>query len=178
MKGFQIFAFLFVVGHCAQAAGPVKAFCLEELRHRYGNNTAAIHRSYSKTGESACFPLKTHVAKCLDKTLFAAIRIYDPAQLKDKTITPSVTVSDLITGLQNYFAVDKLPGFRDFLQRCSHNGGERFSYRRVISVGDFSHRCVCDLGNDYKCLAYEHVGSTFHCGEVEELSKILYENDE
>jgi hypothetical protein len=162
------FAILWIAIPSASAAPPHQ-YCLEELRREYGNSSDRIQRLYEKTGESACFSLKTHVSKCLDRALLSLISVTDSQQIetyKKGGPLPSISLEDLESSMGHYVNVNKLPGFKDFLERCSHPSKDSGLYKRVVTVGDFSKTCACDLGNDDKCLAYEHVRQMFSCGEA------------
>lgn len=166
---FFILAFI-VFARCGQ---PVRQFCLEELKREYNNLTDIIQQKYAHTGENNCFDLKIHVARCMDRSMYALIRALDPQQLKDKTKIPSLSVANLESSLKHYVDVHNLPGFEDYLIRCAHFEQTKGLYTKVITVGDFSKRCACDLGSAERCRAYKHVGGIFACGNAEPLSMVL-----
>jgi hypothetical protein len=171
----HLLGFLCFIGFLVSIEGapPTHKYCYEELTKQHPNSPNTVDRLYSSTGESACFELKTHVARCLDKSLYALVQEIDPAQLSDKTKIPSVEIGELEAALSFSVNVGLLPGFKDVLSRCSHQERDSGLYKQVISVGDFTKKCSCDLGNDDRCRAYKHVGQMMHCGEAEPLPLVL-----
>lgn len=152
-----LLAFCFVCGNTQKT---VKPFCLQELRRRFADEQE-VQRRYVQTGEGTCFALKSHVARCLDRSLLELARTIHP---KDHTKIPSVDLEIMEEALGHYFNLDKLKMVKALLKDCAHMDD---TGKPVITAGDFSKRCACDFGNTRDCLAYEHIKGIFGCGPVE-----------
>jgi hypothetical protein len=171
MKSLLVLVALLACG--IQAGNPIHQYCLEELKREHPYSSATVDRLYAQTGEDACFDLKVHVARCLDRSLYTLIQATDSDQLRDKSKVPSVELTELERSMAHYLNVDLLPGFKDVLSKCSHPEQKGGLFKKVISVGDFSKRCDCDFGNEDHCLAYKHVGEVMNCGNAEPAPMVL-----
>lgn len=158
-----LFCLVFLVCLVVRIEGS-RRFCLEQLQNEYGNNSQIVLQNYEKTGENKCFKLKSHVARCMDKSLYSLIKTIDNEMAKSQH--PYITLSNLEREMRKGTNVDNLPGFVKFLERCSHQQETDHGRVNVIDVGDFSRRCECDLGSDQNCRAYEHIRGMFYCGAV------------
>ena len=132
-----------------------RKFCLEELQRDYPGDTSTINDRYARTGENVCFDLKTHVSRCLDRSLYSLVQIVSPEQLQSKKNPPKLSLETIEEALGHYMNVALIPSFKDYLQRCSHQG--------MITVGDFSKTCACDIGSDMDCIGYKHIGEMLQC---------------
>lgn len=156
----------------AGKAHTARPYCLEQLTREYKYNDT-IWRHYKPTGEFACFSLKVHVARCLDKSMLRWVEVMRPHDITDASHPPKVELSTVKSVIMHDIQNERVrDAMTELLDKCAHYEDVKGASIPVIQVGDFTKRCECDFGSYMDCFFYEHARTMYGCGPTEHYDPI------